>query len=94
MKKEKSLLLALESPAFQQLGQSEVVFGPAPDGGYWLVGQSRRQKVLKLFDDVRWSSRYALADTMANLGSASAATLRQLADVDDATSYRNWLSGV
>ena len=80
--------------AFKRLGQSEVVFGPAPDGGYWLVGQSRRQKVLKLFHDVRWSSRYALADTMANLGSASVAILRQLADVDDAASYRNWLSAV
>ena len=79
--------------AFQLLGQSDVVFGPAPDGGYWLVGQSRRRKVLQLFHDVRWSSRHALADTMANLASASVATVRQLADVDDAASYRNWVSG-
>ncbi len=29
--------------AFRQLGSHDVVFGPAPDGGYWLVGQSRRR---------------------------------------------------
>lgn len=79
--------------AFHQLGQNEAVFGPAPDGGYWLVGQSRRRRVLKLFRNVRWSSEHALADTMANLGSLPVSLLRQLADVDDAASYRNWLGG-
>ncbi len=79
--------------AFHQLGRHDAVFGPAPDGGYWLVGQSRRRTVLKMFDNVRWSSQHALADTMANLQGASVALLRQLADVDDAASYRNWLRG-
>lgn len=79
--------------AFHQLGRHEVVFGPASDGGYWLVGQSRRRTVLKMFDNVRWSSEHALTDTMANLGGGRARLLRQLADVDDATSYHNWLRG-
>ena len=79
--------------AFHQLGRHDAVFGPAPDGGYWLVGQSRRRTVLPMFDNVRWSSEYALADTMENLNGASVAVLRQLADVDDAASYRNWLRG-
>ncbi len=79
--------------AFRQLGRHDAVFGPAPDGGYWLVGQSRRRTVLQIFDNVRWSSEYALADTMANLDGASVKLLRQLADVDDAASYRNWLRG-
>jgi len=77
--------------AFQQLGRHDAVFGPAPDGGYWLVGQSRRRTVLKMFENVRWSSEYALADTLANLDDTSVKLLRQLADVDDAASYRNWL---
>lgn len=77
--------------AFRQLGRHDVVFGPAPDGGYWLVGQSRRRSVLQLFDNVRWSSEHALSDTMANLSCASVKLLRQLADVDDVASYRNWL---
>ncbi len=79
--------------AFRQLGRHDAVFGPAPDGGYWLVGQSRRRRVRQIFDNVRWSSEYALADTMANLDGASVKLLRQLADVDDAASYRNWLRG-
>ncbi len=79
--------------AFRQLGRHDAVFGPAPDGGYWLVGQSRRRTVRQIFDNVRWSSEYALADTMANLDGASVKLLRQLADVDDAASYRNWLRG-
>ena len=77
--------------AFRQLGRHDAVFGPAPDGGYWLVGQSRRRTVLQLFDNVRWSSEHALSDTMANLDGVSMKLLRQLADVDDAASYRNWL---
>lgn len=79
--------------AFHQLGRHDAVFGPAPDGGYWLVGQSRRRTVLPMFDNVRWSSKHALSDTMANLEGASVKLLRQLADVDDAASYRNWLRG-
>jgi len=78
---------------FQQLGRHDAVFGPAPDGGYWLVGQSRRRTVLKMFENVRWSSAHALADTMANLEGTSVKLLRQLADVDDPASYRNWLLG-
>ena len=80
--------------AFHQLGQNEAVFGPAQDGGYWLVGQSRRRRVLTLFRNVRWSSEHTLADTMSNLGAAPMTLLRQLADVDDAANYRNWLSGI
>lgn len=76
---------------FAALGDSEAVFGPAPDGGYWLVGQARRRNVIRLFDNVRWSSEHALADTMANLKGRSARMLRQLADVDDAAGYRDWL---
>jgi rSAM/selenodomain-associated transferase 1 len=77
--------------AFKALGASDTVFGSAPDGGYWLVGQARRLKVLNLFENVRCSSEHALADTMANLRGASASMVRQLADVDDAASYRDWV---
>ena len=31
--------------AFAALGSNEAVFGPAADGGYWLVGQRRMPKV-------------------------------------------------
>lgn len=64
------------------------VFGPAEDGGFWLVGV-RRRPPRGLFAGVRWSSPHALADTLANLPpTARAALVAQLADVDDGAAYR------
>ncbi len=72
--------------AFQLLGDKTAVFGPAADGGYWAVGLRRRPHFIDPFGDVRWSSRRALADTMANLRGKPIALLETLEDVDDAAS--------
>jgi rSAM/selenodomain-associated transferase 1 len=69
--------------AFGELGRRDAVFGPAMDGGYWLVGLRRRPRFLDPFADVRWSSEHTLADTLANLGGKEVALLRPLSDVDD-----------
>jgi hypothetical protein len=79
--------------AFRALGRYEAAFGPAPDGGYWLVGFARRRlkgrAMLRIFAGVRWSSEYALADTRANLPrDLPVALLDTLEDVDDAGSWR------
>ncbi len=75
--------------AFRTLGAHDTVFGPATDGGYWLVGQRRRPRIFGLFDDVRWSSSHALADTVANLPTgASVGYLESLSDVDDGPSFK------
>ncbi|WP_350333347.1 TIGR04282 family arsenosugar biosynthesis glycosyltransferase [Coralliovum pocilloporae] len=76
--------------AFRALGQSDVVIGPALDGGYWLIGQKRRPTVLSLFDGVRWSSETTLDDTLANARQASVARLEPLPDVDEAEDYKAW----
>jgi rSAM/selenodomain-associated transferase 1 len=68
--------------AFQALGRHDWVFGPAADGGYWLVGARRRRAPWRSFEAVRWSSRHALADSLANLQGASVAFLDELQDVD------------
>lgn len=71
--------------AFNALGNHDAVFGPAPDGGYWLVGLKRSGRVPpSLFRDVRWSSEHALNDTMAGLPDARIALLERLQDVDTA----------
>lgn len=71
--------------AFRLLGSHDAVFGPAADGGYWLVGLRRRPRVPHLFAGVRWSTAHALADTRANLpAGARVALLDELEDVDDA----------
>ncbi len=69
--------------AFRMLGRHEWVFGPAGDGGYWLIGARRRRAPPReTFARVRWSSAHALADTLANLKGARIGFLQELADVD------------
>jgi len=73
--------------AFRALGRRDCVFGPADDGGYWLVGLRRRPRIRKLFDGVRWSGPHALADTVRNLGNAPYAALKTLNDVDNGKDF-------
>ena len=68
---------------FRALGDRDAVFGPARDGGYWLVGLRRRPGFLDPFGGVRWSTPHALADTMANLAGRRIALLEVLDDIDD-----------
>ncbi len=74
--------------AFAALGSHDVVLGPATDGGYWLVGFRRTPKRLDPFRGVRFSTRHALADTLANLDGYSVRMLERLDDVDDGEAYR------
>ncbi|MDA5557404.1 TIGR04282 family arsenosugar biosynthesis glycosyltransferase [Shimia sp. MMG029] len=71
--------------AFRALGNHDAVFGPAPDGGFWLVGLKRNApQPPSLFENVRWSTEHALADSRATLPDAKIATVATLADVDTA----------
>jgi len=68
---------------FAALGRADAVFGPAPDGGYWLIGLKRTAAVpAGMFEQVRWSTKHALADTKATLGGATVAEVASLRDVD------------
>ncbi len=69
--------------AFRALGRADAVFGPARDGGYWLVGLGPRRPAAP-FAGVRWSTRHALADTRANFRGRRVAAVRRLRDVDTA----------
>ena len=69
---------------FRALGNHDAVFGPSPDGGYWLVGLARRPRLPNVFRGVRWSSPHALADTLANAQGLNVTTLETLADIDTA----------
>lgn len=69
--------------AFAALGRHDAVFGPAPDGGYWLIGLRRLRGVPpSLFEGVRWSSPHALRDTQETLAGHSIAHVATLRDVD------------
>ncbi len=77
--------------AFAALRGADLVFGPAADGGYWLVGRRPGLSTRSLFEGVRWSSPHALADTRANLPSGRrVAMLEVLEDIDDADGHARW----
>jgi uncharacterized protein len=77
--------------AFRQLAGNDAVFGPAADGGYWLVGLAHAKAAPGLFRDIRWSSEHALSDTVRNLHEANAYGLTiERNDVDDGPAYARW----
>jgi rSAM/selenodomain-associated transferase 1 len=78
--------------AFAALRGHDLVFGPAADGGYWLVGASAAgRRTLVFGDDIRWSSAHALTDTRAGLSAGTTVALADvMEDVDDAAAYARW----
>jgi len=76
------------SKAFQQLGTVDAVFGPAPDGGFWLVGHAARRPVpAGIFTGARWSGPDALADSVASLPDHRIGYADTLRDVDTAADF-------
>ena len=81
-------------PIFRALGDHDAVFGPATDGGYWLVGLRRRPFQPRLDGPVRWSTQHALADTVANFDPrVRVAMIETLADIDDGDDLARWRAG-
>lgn len=76
--------------AFALLGQHDLVFGPARDGGFWLIGAKRlRSLPATLFNGVIWSTPTVLADTLVSIPSSFTAALADtLDDVDDVEALR------
>ncbi|MCP3971445.1 MAG: glycosyltransferase [Rhodobacteraceae bacterium] len=79
--------------AFRALGQNDAVFGPAADGGYWLVGLKRAVPPPPgLFHHVRWSTQHSLADSLATLPGARIAFTDTLRDIDTAADLQSDMS--
>ncbi|MAH84793.1 MAG: hypothetical protein CBB68_10735 [Rhodospirillaceae bacterium TMED8] len=74
--------------AFRVLDRSEAVFGPTPDGGYWLFGLQRRRGPIDVFQKVRWSSPHTLSDTRLNLPEHwRFEAVTELNDIDDGIAF-------
>ena len=70
--------------AFAALGHADAVFGPAADGGFWLVGLSRRPRLIDPYcQGVRWSHCDTLADVLGNLADHRVGFAATLQDVDE-----------
>lgn len=80
--------------ALSMLRNHDVVFGPAEDGGYGLVGLSH--PCPELFTNVAWSTDRALADTLRNAIRARlrVALLPAIWDVDEPADWRRWQTGL
>jgi rSAM/selenodomain-associated transferase 1 len=76
--------------AFEQLGASDVVLGPAKDGGYYLIGLSR--PLPALFDGPDWGGEHVLRQTLdiANSQGLSVHLLDELHDVDRPEDLTVW----
>ncbi len=75
--------------AFEKLGSHDAVFGPSPDGGYWLVGLKHpRPLPAGLFKGVAWSTEEALGQSVASLKGKRIAFVDQLNDVDTVDDLR------
>jgi rSAM/selenodomain-associated transferase 1 len=71
---------------------SDAVFGPAFDGGYYLVGTSR--PLSGFFDGVRWSSEFTLSDHFARCRERgwSVAMLPRRHDIDTWDDWQAYLA--
>lgn len=82
---------ALLRQAIRELSRHDAVFGPAPDGGFWLFGLNKTARTKSPFNNVRWSGPHAMEDVWANLpDTATVGILPQLIDIDDAKDLEIW----
>ena len=78
--------------AFDALTNSDLVLGPATDGGYYLIGMKHLHS--NLFEGITWSTSTVLAETLkrAKIAGLSVYLLPQLDDVDTAADWEKYVA--
>ena len=76
--------------SFDRLATSDVVLGPATDGGYYLIGV--RRPAPRLFTDIPWGSRQVLEETLGRARELffDVSVLKSLSDVDRPEDLAVW----
>lgn len=79
---------------FDKLRDYDVVFGPATDGGYYLLGM--RKPVLDLFVGINWSTPTVLRDSQEKLKKQKLTfvSLETLSDVDEEKDLPNYYTAL
>jgi rSAM/selenodomain-associated transferase 1 len=67
--------------AFHQLESHDAVIGPAQDGGYYLLGFTKKL-VKGIFENKEWGTETVLAKTLNDLKNVNCAVLEERNDVD------------
>lgn len=71
--------------AFRLLKTNDAVFGPAVDGGFWLLGFKRLRPIPRsLFSGVAWSQADTLKQAVASIPGLSVGYVQTLDDLDEA----------
>jgi rSAM/selenodomain-associated transferase 1 len=87
-----NIRVSIIQKVFQYLKSADIVFGPATDGGFWLIGFSNRKKIYKPFVNVKWSDRNTLADTLINLKHRHVIITKEMQDIDNKEDYDRFIS--
>ena len=100
---EKVVLIGTDCPslegihlaqAFEALDQSDLVLGPARDGGYYMIGMKRRADFL--FEGITWSTELVLSQTLALAAEQGLQTslLPVLEDIDTLEDWERYCSQI
>jgi rSAM/selenodomain-associated transferase 1 len=100
---EKVVLIGTDCPslegihlaqAFEALDQSDLVLGPARDGGYYMIGMKRRADFL--FEGITWSTELVLSQTLALAAEQDLQTslLPILEDIDTLEDWERYCSQI
>lgn len=81
------LSAAVFDEAWRALESADAAIGPTEDGGYYLL--ALRAENAGLFEKIRWSTRFALADTEARAAGAGL-RLHRLATLRDVDTAEDW----
>jgi rSAM/selenodomain-associated transferase 1 len=93
---EKVVLIGTDCPslqsqhlnqAFEALIHSDLVLGPATDGGYYLIGMKRRADYL--FEGINWSTAEVLSQTLA-VATAHGLHFNLLDKLSDIDTQEDW----
>lgn len=78
--------------AFEALTHSDLVLGPATDGGYYLIGMKRRADYL--FEGIAWSTAEVLSQTLAvaTTHGLHSTLLDELSDIDTREDWERFTS--
>ena len=94
---EKVVLIGTDCPtlqaqdllhAFAALNKSDLVLGPASDGGYYLIGMKCRASYL--FEGIAWSTSQVLSQTV-DVAAKHGLTTTLLREQDDVDTQEDWL---
>jgi glycosyltransferase A (GT-A) superfamily protein (DUF2064 family) len=82
---------SLMREAWRSLEESDWVFGPTEDGGYYLAAtQNGRISPEVVFSGVRWSAACTLSDCLERLTGAGG-TVSRLKTLEDVDTYEDWI---